>query len=138
MILKKNFTAFTAMLVLSCFIIISCAGDSDKAPETRAAADRAETAKPSAEITEDTYVEITAKQMYWSAKMMELHEDASQAEAMRAVAEFNEKMNTLFEDHGVTEDAYNEYSDKLKENFESYSSVFSRVTARVEELAEEK
>ncbi|MFO7891600.1 MAG: hypothetical protein R6V04_14825 [bacterium] len=138
----KNFLLVLCVITVTmlCFLFVSCAGDSDKeAGEETTKEEVIEATEPAEEMTDDIYVEITAQQMYLNSIFAEKQEEGmSQEKALKYATELNEKMSELYKEHGVTEKAFSEYSDKLMEDYESYGAIMERVNKRVEELKKEK
>jgi len=92
-------------------------------------------------MNDDIYVEIMAHQIYLPDKYSKkygkkVHTDPATAE--KFLAEFNDEMEKLYKKFGVTEDAYNDYTEQLAEDIERYTKVMERVSQRIEELKKGK
>ncbi len=140
--MMKNYFKLMWLSAFSLLFLIfaGCAGDPGKGEEETAEEEVKEAVEATAEMTEDIYVEITATQMYladkYAAKAEE--EGISEAEAMNLSVELGEKWNALFEEHGITGGAYEEFAQELTQDFEAFGEVMERVSERIEELREEE
>ncbi|MGM0650613.1 MAG: hypothetical protein ACQES1_08930 [Bacteroidota bacterium] len=154
--IKKNVLLSVATITMVCFIFAGCAGGSDneadedakkdekteeKASEKeKSEADKSADATESSaeEMTEDLYVEIIAQQMYLGDKFDKKAEDVSDEEAMKLSAEMSEELNNLYQEHGVSQDDFDQFADKImEEDMESYQDLMERAGERADELMAE-
>ncbi|MGM0647235.1 MAG: hypothetical protein ACQESZ_02480 [Bacteroidota bacterium] len=143
--MKKNVLISVATITMLCFIFASCAGGSDKKAEedankvekTEEEKSAESTESSTKEITEDIYVEIIAQQMYLTDKYSKKAEDVSDAKAMKLTTEMGEEMSELYDEHGVTQDDFDQFADEIMEDMETYGAIMDRANKRVEELKAE-
>lgn len=133
----KNVLLSVATITMLCFLFAGCAGgpdnkaEEDVNEEIKSAEATASSAK---EMTEDLYIEIAAQHLYLIDKYSEKMEDVSHETEMKLSMDLNEKMNSLFDEYGVTAEAFEEYSVKQLEDMETFETIMDRIGQRVEEL----
>jgi len=95
-----------------------------------------EVAQPEGEMTEEIYVDITAHSMLYTAYFNKLQEE-EQLGVNEALIQLSEKMSAIYEKHGVTESAYDDYAEQIMEDPQNYLEILPKINKRVEELVEE-
>lgn len=127
-----------ALIPMCCLVFMGCSGSQESGRADEANEEVAEAPKATAEMTEDIYVEITARQMYLTNLYAEKQEeDPGYDEAMRLTSELGEKLGALYDEYGVSEDAFNEYSEEIMEDYASYGDIMERVYEHLEQMREE-
>ncbi len=136
----KNLQRLLCLISIGIFslIIASCTGNRERehtAEETATEIEEADV--PSAKMSEEIYVDIMAHQMYWSAQYADAMEDGyTHEKATRLATEMADKMADLYKKHGVSENAFDEFSSGLMDDPEVYVNLLDKVGKRVEELVE--
>ena len=136
----KKMTLFFGVIALVTIVLIVSFGCDRKQKEAPAEKtevveeSQKEVSKPSAEMNDDIYVEITAYMYYLPDKYKRKYGELWQTEAV-AIEEYSAEPEKLFKKYGITEDAYSNYEEQLKEDVEHYTKLKERVNKRAEELS---
>lgn len=140
--MKKMTLFFSVIALVTVVLIVSFGCDrkqkTDPAEKTEVVEEsQKEVSKPSAEMNDDIYVDIMAHKIYLPDKYNKKYGKKVQTDpeiAEKFLEDFNKDMEKLYKKYGVTEDAFENYTEVLTENIEHYTKVMERVNERVKEL----
>lgn len=142
--MKKNVLLSVATITMLCFMFAGCAGglynneeDANKDEKTEEEKSAKDTETSTKEMTEDLYVEVVAQQMYVTDKFSKKAENVSEEKAMKLMTEMGEEFNDIYQEHGVTEDDFDQFADEIMQDMENYGAILDRIEERVEELKAE-
>ncbi|MFO8062296.1 MAG: hypothetical protein R6U31_05160 [bacterium] len=119
--MKKLIRLFVFAIAISMLVFAVGCNNADDA-EGMTPDEAVETMDSENEITKEIYIDIVAHTMYWTSE--ELPADES-----------GKKLEMLFNEHGVTEEQFNEYEAMLLENPQEYNEIMKKVDERVKELS---
>jgi len=136
--MKSKITVMLMTFVaVALVVVLGCGKKEEKAPaEKTEVVEEAqkEVSKPSAEMNDDIYVEITAYMYYLPDKYSKKYGELWQTKAV-AIEEYTAEPEKLYKKYRTTADAYSNYEEQLKENVEHYTKLKERVNKRAEELS---
>jgi hypothetical protein len=140
--MMKSKIAIMLIALVTVVLIVSfgCDKKQKKAPAEKTEVveeSQKEISKPSAEMNDDIYLDIMAHKIYLPDKYNKKYGKKVQTDpeiAEKFLADFNKDMEKLYKKYGVTEDAFENYTEVLTKNIEHYTKVMERVNERVKEL----
>jgi hypothetical protein len=133
---NKIAVVLITFVVVALVVALGCGKEEEKAPveKTEAIEEAKEIAKPSAEMNDDIYVEITAYMYYLPDKYKQKYGELWQGNAV-AIEEYSAEPEKLYKKYGITEDVYSNYEEQVKEDVEHYTKLKERINKRAEELS---
>ncbi|MCD4770264.1 MAG: hypothetical protein K8R35_08865 [Bacteroidales bacterium] len=137
----KKATLFFGVIALATIVFLvsfGCDGKQKKAVSEKSEVveeSQKEVLKPSAEMNDDIYVEITAYIYYLPGKYQREYGELWQTKA-EAIEKYIAEPEKVFKKYGITEDAYSNYEDQLKEDAEHYKKLMDLINKRAEEINE--